>query len=38
MRERADAERMQRVGLRLLRDTRRHARESGCRKDAQGMP
>ena len=28
---------MQRVGLRLLRDTGRHARESGCRADAEGM-
>jgi hypothetical protein len=38
MRERADAERTHRVCLLLARDTGLHARESGCRKDAEGMP
>jgi hypothetical protein len=34
IRNRADAERTHRVCLQLSRDTGRHARESGCRKDA----
>jgi hypothetical protein len=38
MRERANAERMQKACFCVSRDTRRHARESGCRAGAQGMP